>query len=459
MLPSKGFQSLLSFGAYFKYKNLTIQLKPEYLFSENLNFEGFSLNHYPEIWLKRYAGWNLYDIPERFGKNKISYLLLGQSKIELEFKKLLISFSNENIWWGPSLKNSIMMSNNARSFPHFSIKTKNKLKNKFFSTEFQFVTGKLIGSGFTPPNTDYEYGGRKLYIPKRNEITDPYDWRFFQGYILTLSPNFVKGLSIGFIRWVQMYGALIEGKYDWMSNKPNFLPVFSNLLRKNDKFDDVEQETDQAAGFFFRWIWHDSNAEIYGEFHYNDAKYNLRDLLLDSDHASAFTLGIQKIFKLNNDYKTKFFWEWTRMEQTASRLLRNAGSWYMHSKIRHGYTNFGEVLGSRIGPGSNSHFLSVSLIDDYDSYLLGLEIIEQDNDFYYYAFESASDFRRYWKDFNIHLEYTKKIKNIFLNANLMYSRSLNYQWNLNDNVEPWYHSGFDKNNLSLSLKLFYNFLD
>ena len=147
------------------------------------------------------------------------------------------------------------------------------------------------------------------------------------------------------------------------------------------------------------------------------------------------------------------------MEQTASRLLRNAGSWYMHSKIRHGFTNFGEVLGSRIGPGSNSHFLSVSLIDDYDSYLLGLEIIEQDNDFYYYAFESASDFRRYWKDFNIHLEYIKKIKNIFLNANLVYSRSLNYQWNLNDNVEPWYHSGFDKNNLSLSLKLFYNFLD
>ena len=38
------------------------------------------------------------------------------------------------------------------------------------------------------------------------------------------------------------------------------------------------------------------------------------------------------------------------MEQTASRLLRNAGSWYEHRWVYHGYTNYGEVLGSGIGP-------------------------------------------------------------------------------------------------------------
>ena len=48
-------------------------------------------------------------------------------------------------------------------------------------------------------------------------------------------------------------------------------------------------------------VWKDSKAEIYAEFHHNDSKQNLRDLLLDSDHARAATIGLQKIFKINND--------------------------------------------------------------------------------------------------------------------------------------------------------------
>jgi hypothetical protein len=51
--------------------------------------------------------------------------------------------------------------------------------------------------------------------------------------------------------------------------------------------------------------------------------------LLDSDHSRAVTVGLQKVFKINND-NFLFSWEWTQMEQTASRLLRNAGSWYEH---------------------------------------------------------------------------------------------------------------------------------
>ena len=78
------------------------------------------------------------------------------------------------------------------------------------------VTGKLENSGFTPPRTDYEFGGRKLYIPKINQIWDTDDWRYFQGFIFTYNPKFIDGFSIGFIRWVQMYSALIEGKYTWM---------------------------------------------------------------------------------------------------------------------------------------------------------------------------------------------------------------------------------------------------
>ena len=251
-----------------------------------------------------------------------------------------------------------------------------------------------------------------------------------------------------------MYSALIEGKYTWMVGKPNYLPVFGNLFRSNDLYEDYEHQTDQAAGVFFRWIWEDSKAEIYAEYHHNDSRFNLRDLFLDSDHSRAATIGLQKIFLLKNK-KYLFSWEWTQMEQTAGRLLRNARSWYRHDYIYDGYTNKGEVMGSSIGPGSNSHYLGVSKYDIEKNTKFGLafEIIDQDNDFYFDAFSSAQDYRRYWKDLNFHVIFQKKFKNFWLSSNFIFSRSFNYQWELDDNAKPYYHPGKDVNNFHSSTKL------
>ena len=86
---------------------------------------------------------------------------------------------------------------------------------------------------------------------------------------------------------------------------------------------------------------------------------------------------------------------------------------------------------------------------------IGLEIIDHDNDFYHEAFESAGDYRRYWKDFNFHLNFNKSYKDFNLSTNLVYVRSLNYQWELDDSTTPYFHAGRDVNNIHLSLKLTY----
>lgn len=180
MLPNRGLQKLTSAGFYAKISNFSIQIKPEFLFRENLNYDGFWTGHYPEIWVKRYNLWNWIDLPESFGKSKSSSILIGQSNIKLDFKKISISLSNENIWWGPSTRNSIMMSNNARGFNHISINSNKIMNTMIGGFEWQFVTGKLIKSGYTPPQTDYEYGGNTLYIPKRSQTGNQNDWRYFQ---------------------------------------------------------------------------------------------------------------------------------------------------------------------------------------------------------------------------------------------------------------------------------------
>ena len=457
MVPNRGYQHIISAGIYAEIGPLSIQLKPEYLYSENKDFEGFGEGpngHYPIIWAKRYELWNHIDMPERFGDKSISKVLIGQSSVRLNFKGLSLGVSNENIWWGPSIRNSIMMSNHAQGFKHITFNTTKPLKTKIGNFEWQVISGRLESSGFLPANSDFQYAGTNVYVPKINQIDDTNDWRYIQAYSLTYSPKWITGLSIGFIRWVQMYSALVKGKYWWMNGNPTWFPAFQNLFRKNDVYENYEAQTDQAAGVFLRWFWKDSNAEIYVDYNHNDSKQNIRDLLLDSDHSRAVTVGLQKVFKINSD-NYLFSWEWTQMEQTASRLLRNAGSWYEHTYIYDGYTNKGEVLGAGIGPGSNSQYFSINRVRGKEKIGIAFEIIDQDNDFYHEAFASANDPRRYWKDFNLHVNFSKKYKNLWLSSNLMYSRSLNYQWDLDDTATEYYHPGNDVNNFHMTLKLAY----
>ena len=454
MIPNRGYQHIISPGLFLKIGPLSAKIKPEHHFSENKRFDGFWEGHADIIWSERYKLWNHIDMPERFGEKQHNKTTIGQSNIKLNWKSVSIGISNENLWWGPSIRNSIMMSNHAQGFRHITFNSNKPIQILGGHFEWQLISGRLENSGFTPPKTNLDYAGQQLYVPKINQNGKENDWRYLQAYIFSYSPKFIDGFSFGFMRWVQMYSALVEGKYTWIDGNNTYFPIFSNLFRKKDKFSDYEAQTDQAAGAFFKWIWKDSKAEIYAEFHYNDAKLNLRDFILDSDHSRAATIGIQKIFLLNqNNYL--FSWEWTQMEQTAGRLVRNAGSWYEHSFVYHGYTNKGEVLGSSIGPGSNSHYISISKIKDYNTIGLALEVVDQDNDFYNMAFSRNKDFRRYWKDINIHLNYQNLFDNFSVSANFVYQRSLNYQWELDENIQPYYHPGRDVNNFHLNLKLTY----
>ena len=128
----------------------------------------------------------------------------------------------------------------------------------------------------------------------------------------------------------------------------------------------------------------------------------------------------------------------------------------MHGNVRDGYTNNGEVIGAGIGPGSNSQYFSIAKINNKVRFGGAIEIIDQDNDFYYLAFEDSGDFRRYWKDYNFHLFYEKKFEKFWGSLNIMYSRSLNYQWELLiDSTLPYYHPGRDVNNFHIDFKLTY----
>ena len=226
-----------------------------------------------------------------------------------------------------------------------------------------------------------------------------------------------------------------------------YFPVFDSKINYNGF-------RDGANGFFFRSLWIDSNAEIYGEFYTKESNQDFQD------SPKAHTLGFQKLFKQKKkNYYLKFSWEWTKLEQESPNLIDNLVSFYSHDKIRHGFTNRGEVIGSWIGPGSNSQFFKLSSLYNKRDISFALEIIDNDNDWYYYAYSDNKDFRRYWKSYNLHFEYTNKFKNYWISAKLVHSSNLNYQWELDNELEleEWYRPGVDVNNFHFTINLSYHF--
>ncbi|HEY9116865.1 MAG TPA: capsule assembly Wzi family protein, partial [Roseivirga sp.] len=286
MIRSKGLQTLVSAGFYAEFGPLSVQFQPELIKAQNKAFPGFPETHFENVWASRYIWWNRMDEPERYGEDPYSKITSGQSSIRLNKWGLSLGLSSENLWWGPAIRNSIMMSNNAQGFPHITFNTQRPQKTFIGDFEWQFITGKLEASGFDPPNTDFLARQVQLFVPKKN------DDRYLQAFSFTYSPKWVKGLSLGATRWIQQYFQAVKDTKD-------FLPIISNVFRKNDNNILINEfERDQAASLSARWLWYDSKAEVYFEFAKNDAAFNLRDLLVDTDHSRAITFGMNKLFDL-----------------------------------------------------------------------------------------------------------------------------------------------------------------
>ena len=153
-----------------------------------------------------------------------------------------------------------------------------------YNFEWQFITGKLDPSRFTPPQPDRKYQKTKLYVPKTDNTGIENPSRFFQGYVLSFSPKWIKGLTIGHIKWVQTYNSFFDVKLKNVSGLNYYFPVFDSKINYNGY-------RDGANGFFFRSLWVDSNAEIYGEFYTKESNQDFQDSPI------AHTLGLQKLFK------------------------------------------------------------------------------------------------------------------------------------------------------------------
>ena len=434
LYPNVGYQAMVTGGIYIKAGILTVQFKPELVHAENapfLTFADVQANYKSGLISAFYYLINGIDAPERFGPFGLSYAGLGQSKITLSFKNIEAGVSTENMWWGPGVQNSIMMSNSAPGFLHWTINSASPAKTPIGSFEWQVIGGILKQSGYLPYDPGkLVYGNDASYIPK------PRVSRYISGFTANWQPKWIPGFYLG----ISGYDYLNrDAAYDKKSFIKRILPVFSPSSNVANSFGYQDPKApvtsdgdgeDYAYSINFRQVFPQYGAEIYFEYAKNDNVANFRDLVVEPENASAYTFGAGRIFKLNGVPFLRLKMELTHMQIPDNFLIRSEGPWYVHSfaNPKDGYTNEGRYLGAGIGPGSNSLMFDISYIKGLNSFGIKFERLVHDEDLYYLAFKGTTNFVSNWVDFSNTFYANMKFKKYLISAEYTPISTLNYEY-------------------------------
>jgi hypothetical protein len=417
MVPARGYQTMVSGGFFAKFGPLSIQLRPEYVYAENKAFEGYATYRSDKEITGYYAYYNLIDAPERFGNSTYSKLNWGQSSIRLTVGPASLGLSNENIWWGPGVQNSLMMTNNATGFKHLTLNSVKPIRTPIGSFEGQLIAGRLEESGFEMMSQSSLSTGENVSRPFNS------DWRYLAGVNISYQPKWVPGLFVGFIRDFMSYSEDITGFKD-------YFPFFFPVQKKTTGSGGDPYERDQRISMYGRWIFTKAKAELYFEYGLNDNSYNYRDFIGNPEHSRAYVFGFTKMLplKYKKDQYIQINGEIDQLSQSTDRLVRPAGSFYQHYQVRQGYTNLGEVLGAGIGTGGNLQSIKVSWLHGLKSIGIGFERYEHNTDFYNDEIQDLNGQSRRWVDFALATNGYWNYKNLIFSAKLQAIKSLNYQW-------------------------------
>jgi len=397
---SKGYQFVGSGGVYMRWRNVHLTLRPEYFKTASDPYETST------DWGQRTSA--------------LSKLTLGQSSLRIDFGPISVGASTQNLWLGPGRYSSLLMSNNASGFNHFSISTNRPLKTPLGSFEISIIGGTLIA------NSNQGFENKNLKVSELEGFS-----RYLNILSLTYSPLFFKNFYLGanraFQQPIQINPSNKLTDYYLISLKPLFRNIYQDNIAA----------IDQLISGFAKYLFPETHAEIYFEYGWNDGSSNSRDLFLDMSHSAASILGIKKLQYLNSNTYLNIEMEAVKMSQKPSYLQRTAGNWYIHNLLKDGYTNENQVLGSGSGLGNDVQTFSISLNKGWNKYGIKFQHIAHDPIQIINLFDENGGAYN-WDDFTYGISINKKRKNILFNLNIEWVNSKNYLWKNNNKVSNVY---------------------
>ena len=332
----KGASASLSGGAHVIWGPVTATLYPTVYASQNRSF-AFAPVGFADRTEFAYPWSRNIDWPQRFGNEALTEFDLGQSGIRIDLGAFTAGISTESMWWGPSIKNPILMSNTGPGFPHVDLGTGRPVRTGIGNIEVRAIWGELRESEFFDSDPDNQR-------------------RYITGLTFGYQPTFLPGFTLGGTRILyQTWPADGLGAGEIF----DFLGEFFNTRRDTLATGQVTNDpSDQMLSLIARWLLPESGFEFYIEWARGDFSGSLLDFVLEPDHSRAYTFGFQKNLPSTGG-RFRLRAEHTTLGRSATGQVRANPTYYVHGVVTQGYTHKGQLVGAHIGPAGQSQFLSL----------------------------------------------------------------------------------------------------
>ncbi|WP_234572362.1 capsule assembly Wzi family protein [Rhodohalobacter sp. 614A] len=344
----RGNNYFITGGAGIQAGPLTAVFRPQFAYSENLGFtventdlstnRNFEVSQYPRFGDSEFQMHLTHaDIPWRFGEESLSQFDFGDSFIQLEYEGFAAGFSNERIWTGPGIHNSLIFSNHAPGFLHGFLGTNEPYSTPWGSLEARWLWGGLKESDYFDEDPSN-------------------DRRSVSALSFNFSPSVIPGLSVGFTRAGYSYD-------DGLDFSDLFLALRST---QSSNVTDPDKATFHMTSLSARWTFPAVNFEVYAEWGRNDYRREFRDLIAEPELNRGYVFGFLKNFELTSSKNLLLNIEITDLENSSvTATKRDFNIWYENPVIEQGFTHKGQVLGAGIGPGSSTQQIHLHYYDKW----------------------------------------------------------------------------------------------
>ena len=353
----RGLSTEVAAGARVRWRWFTAQLAPLAAWQQNRGW-GVPAGTLPGF--SPYANpFNpgAIDLPMRMGPGAFWTLDWGQSYLRAEAWNLAAGLSHENLWWGPGIRNALLMSDSAPGFPHFFVGTARPLDVWIGWLEAELLWGQVSNSRYF----DLALG------PRRN---------LFEAAVLTFEPAFARGLTLGTAR-VFVFPGTSVAPHHYLD--PLTEALFKVFLKSGA--DDGSRPDNQLLSLFFRWAFPAVQLEIYGEWGRDDHAFNLTDFLMEPGHSQAWLLGMQKLFPAGRRW-VRFQAELAHtFEMPPDHPTRPTPVFYTHGT--NGYTHGGQMIGAGLGPQGDTQFAALDCFTGLGSFGFYLERVVRNERWFY----------------------------------------------------------------------------
>lgn len=326
---------LLTTGLAYRGSRVSVTLLPQFLYERNGDFQTIP---YPRTLVPQRSVWanpfytpdNSLDYPQRFGD-------VSRSQVELQgrmsfraSRAVQFGVGREERWWGPSVENALVLSNNAPPLEQLFIESPEPIATRLGRLSYVYVLARVQESAFFDDD------------PFNNQ-------RSLSAAAISFEPAVLKGLvpTIGMTRAV-------------LANRsPSFatvLDVFRDVGRPWARPAEASRGRDQITGLFARWSAPQAGAAAWIEWVRYEQVASFRELLEEPGHSQGYTLGAEQAKPLGPGLLHVAI-EFTYSEPSPSIRVRPVKTSYTGQGTVQGWTHDGQMLGPWIGPAASSQWL------------------------------------------------------------------------------------------------------